>query len=350
MRTLSRLAFFCFLLVWTGIAVAQTPSPTVPPLIGLSVPEAAAQLNRAGFRLGEVGMVQWRSGAETLVNTVASQSIESGSAADAGTAVDVVVWRVDKAVLIYDDNDITLRNPGTATLPLRRVVFRSVDGNAPAEFEAVSWANRLRGGECMQLWSVERVGGKSVDGCASIEKWLSLTVPQAHFWTGANRATAFEILQDGVRRGTCAVDEQTCEFYLAPSETRGGVGEDIAEYVYLRYTPDWLQLYNRAANRWLTTQEILIGSVEVGDTAQYTTLMDVANPLLLAPGQCLTWGNQSGQQTASCDTVAEASVESPFWTMPFNVDSRVNGAPHACPAAEAGKTAVCLVPRLESPE
>jgi hypothetical protein len=346
MKTLSRIAFFCCLLLSIGRTHAQT---AVPALIGLSVPEAAAQLNRAGLRLGEVGWVDWSENTQTLPNTVESQSIAAGETVEPGAAVEITVWRAEKAVVIFDDNDITLINPNSVELSLRRVWFRSLDGEQLTEFDATEWANRLRPNECLQLWSVERVAGKEVEGCPGTTRWISRTVPGAHFWTGANGTTEFEVVQDRVQRGVCEIDAGRCEFYLAPSTTRGGISPDVSEYVYLRYTTDWLQLYNRAADRWLPAADLKIGSIDVGWVEQYTIRMEVASPVLLAPGQCLIWSNDSSAQGEACDVVAAATTEV-FWTAPFNVESAVNGMARACPAAEAGAVTVCLLPRLENPQ
>lgn len=333
------------------MAQTEEPTPLVPALTGLSVPEAAAQLNRAGFRLGDVGIEAWFEGMDGTTNTVASQSIDAGSDAAPGIVVDVAVWRSEKAVLIFDDNDITLQNTSAAPLSLRRVAFISLDGQGTTQFDAEDWnRNRLQPGECVQLWSVERIAGKEVDGCASVEKWLSITVPDAHFWTGINDTTAFQVVQDNIQRGTCIITEQQCEFYLALAADRGRIASDVAEYVYLRYTPDWLQLMNRTEDRWLPTTQLMIGGVKAGDTAQYSIVSEVANVMLLAPGQCLLWTRDSSITPEACDTVATASVDAPFWITDFNVSSEVNGLPRSCPPAEADKVAVCLLPRLQSPE
>jgi hypothetical protein len=281
---------------------------------------------------------------------VESQSVTAGTDVQPGQTVSLRVWRAEKAILIYDDNDITLRNPTDKTLTLRRVWFRSQDGSSVTQFNAEEWGNRLRGGDCVQLWSVVRVEGKEVEGCPRSTEWQARTIPAMHFWTGINGTTRFEVIQDGVLRGVCDVSTSPCEFYLAPSETRGGVAPDIAEYVFLRYTPQWLQLMNRTEDRWLPTGPLRIGGVRVGDADQYTPILKVTSPQLLAPEQCLTWTLDPNAVIDGCDEVARATVTEAFWIVPFDVRSEIDGTVRQCPAATEGAEAGCLVPRLQSPE
>lgn len=368
-NTVTPILLFCLIVMTIHAAVAQTDSggdggsggrtppesqSIVPNLTGLSVPEAAAQLNQAGLRLGESGFAAWTAESGGTINTISAQSIEAGGTAEPGAVVDVTVWRAHQAMLIYDDNDLTLRNTSSERLALRRVVFRSMDGSAPTLFDATAWGNRLGAGACVQLWSVARTSGKEVEGCLTLESWLSFTVPDAHFWTGANGTTRFEIVQDGIQRGVCEIATGSCEFYLAPSETRGGIAPDVAEYLTLRYTPAWLQLVNRAGDRWLPTADLEIAGVRVGDAAQFTPALEVAMIGLLAPRQCLIWQVGETMPTKDCDTIAVADVATAFWAtgQPFEAGSTVNsgGLMRPCPPAQADRAVVCVLPRLESVE
>lgn len=356
MQTLARFALFSLLFV-TILSVndAQTttpdPTPPVPDVAGLTVPEAAAKLNQAGLQLGLIEDVQGTAG---QANTIAAQVPSAGSAAEPGTAVDLTVRRSQMVKLIYDDNDLTLMNLSSEDLSLRRVYFRSVDGTASTSFVATDWdANRLRGNQCMQLWSIATRVTRAVEGCGSFQKWVYRTVGTAHFWTGANNTTRFEVTQDGVLRGICVIEDGECSLYIAPFAGRSGIAPDVAEYVTLLYTPDTLWITNRTANRWLPTGDLLIGGTQAGDTAIYSTVSDVATPQLLAPGQCLRWerpGAAGNSDADPCEVVGVARV-SGFWTQVFRVSSQVDGARRECPpVAEGSQTALCLLPRLAEPE
>lgn len=355
MQTLARFALFSLLFLTLSFAVqAQTttpePVPTVPDVTGLTVPEAAARLNAAGLRLGLISDLQGIAGQS---NTVEAQLPTAGSAAQPGDTVDLTVWRSGLVQLVYDDNDLTLMNLSDQDLSLRRVYFRSVDGTASPSFEATEWANRLRGEQCMQIWSIPTSDPKTVEGCDVFQQWVYRTVPGAHFWTGANDTTRFEVIQDGVARGVCVIDDGECSLYLAPFAGKSGIAPDIAEYVTLLYNADTLWITNRTANRWLPTGDLLVGGTQVGDLAIYDRVSEVANPQLLAPGQCLRWerpGTTADSEADPCAVVGVARL-SGFWTQTFNVMNQVDGAPRECPPVlQVDETVLCLLPRLAEPE
>ena len=97
-------------------ASAQDDPVTVPDLTGLNVPQAAAELNRAGLRLGvELGDA-WTESSPTPPNTIGDQSTPPRETLPFGTEVDVTVLTTATLTLLYDDNDITLINSTAAPL------------------------------------------------------------------------------------------------------------------------------------------------------------------------------------------------------------------------------------------
>ena len=168
---------------------AQGTEGVVPDLTGMNVPAAAAALNRLGLALGTETGVAWSEGAAGAPNTIIGQAVPAGQPVTPGAAVDITVARELNALLIYDDNDLTLVNRAGVDLDLTGLTFNSVDGSSPASFAASRWAGSLRSGQCVQMWSVGRNGPKGLDECAAIQNWLWTGVAGEHFWTGTNGAT-----------------------------------------------------------------------------------------------------------------------------------------------------------------
>lgn len=334
----------------TPAGTATPSNPPVPDLRGLSVPEAAARLNRVGLLVGATELLATANRAQA--NTIEGQSPPAGEVVVIGTPVDLTVWRADPVRLVYDDNDLTLISASDRRLPINGVIFRAVDGNRnrPAEFAAVEWAHDyLREQQCLQLWSVARNGAKEVPGCPIIQGWIYRTAARQHFWIGANGVTQFEVVQDGIRRGLCTVADGACEFYLVAGSEYSQRAQDVAEYLTLVYTADALWLVNRAVDRWLPTEPLRLAGTQPADPILYTETLPGITPALLAPGQCIRWqreGTPVDTVSVACEVIAAATVPTPavYWLADFAVQTSADGEARQCPAEFPGEATLCLLP------
>lgn len=339
--------FFC-------IVAAQ--DTTVPDLTGLSVPAAAALLNRSGLALGAENNIGWTADSGLPENRINGQSIPAGTAAQAGAAVDVSVLRSPNVILIYDDNDFTLVNQTGGELNLAGLTFSALDGNL-ASFAATRWSGSLRPGQCTQVWSIGRNGPKGLDECESIQNWLVTTNAGEHFWTGG--ATQFSVSQNGVQRVVCPVaNPGRCEFYVSSSATGG----DSTPFVYFAYTVDRLAVINTATDQWMGLAGFSVfnfnpalsvqgAGVPLGDPTLYNPILNpVASVGRLAPGQCVLFTNSSPERSEPpqpCDVIAMLNINPSviFWAAAFELDSQSDGQRRSCPAATPGRLTVCVMPR-----
>ncbi len=338
----------CLMVMMPLSAQSATPDPTpitLPDVIGLTVPAAAARLNAAGYRLGEITLADWTSAVNAPPNTIREQIPTAGTPLPLGEIVNLTVWRAEKAILIFDDNDFTLQNIATEALSLSRIQFTTPGG---ASFEAREWSSILRPNQCVQLWSVRTNAHKDVEGCQFIQNWLFRLDRNQHFWTGGN--TEFTVIQDNIVRGRCLIETRRCEVYLSLSE----IPTDSAEYLYFAYTNDAWVIINRAPDRFLPTPAIIVGGVPFARRS-ITAISPVADLNLLAPGQCIAFWREGGtrQLPIACDQVGETTVDAAgaFWNAPYEVSNRLDGQNRTCPGA-VGSTelTLCLVPRLENAE
>ncbi|MEZ4670780.1 MAG: PASTA domain-containing protein [Anaerolineae bacterium] len=336
----------------TQIAVAQDVV-TVPDLTNLSVPEAAAVLNRAGLALGAETGELWTAESGLGQNHIKSQSVPAGQAAARASAVDITVLRSPNVILLYDDNDLTLVNKTGASLDLSALFFNTLDG-APSSMAAARWGSALRDGQCTQVWSVGRNGPKGLDECSAIQNWLVTTNPGEHFWTGAGGTTRFAVSQNGIQRALCAVGNPgRCEFYLS-----SGSSGETTEYVYLAYKADQLAIINQSTDRWMMLNGYTIYNNNVPQNALPVTIADPTlyggniNPVArlnqLAPGQCILFTNAtpgSDVPPQPCDVIAQLGISPQliFWGASFDMNS-ITGGQHSCPAATAGRLTICVMP------
>ena len=351
--------WFIFLFLIAVLSLFITPlsaqSATVPDLTGLNIPQAAAALNAAGLSLGDEAAQLWDSLAPVEPDLIGGQSVPAGSAAEAGTVVDVTVLRAPNAAMIYDDNDITLVNLSGANISVNDVTFNTVDGNS-ASFPASLWTDILRANQCLQLWSVGRNGPKGLDECRLIQTWRVTTNPAEHFWTGSGGTTQFSLSKAGEQVVTCDVaNPGRCDFYL-PTGVRGG---ESTEYVYFAYTSDQLAIINTSDDRWMDLNGLSVinnfaqplgATVAVGNPSLFGNPSIVADIRRLAPGQCLLFTNSSPQSDAPpqpCDPIARLNIAPNliFWGAAFEVDSVTSERNHACPAGAADRLILCVMPR-----
>lgn len=324
--------------------IAQETTPTVPNITGLTVPDAAAVLHRAGLTLGAQQIVA----SDEPANMVTSQNPAPGEAVAPGTAVSVTVMRPVNMRLIYDENDFTLMNQSGQAFATGSLSFQAVDSGAA--FTARRWnrVSDLPNNECLQLWSVVRTDSKEVDGCRTVVHWISTSNTNEHFWI-AGQQTAFRVLFEGIERGVCpaasAGQVQDCPLYLPLDDNP----TDISEYMYFTYTDDQFVVINRSAGRWLPTGQIRIGDgLVLGNPANFQSAF-MGDAGFLAPGQCLVFTRDQAAETTleACDVVARATLpaDQVFWNFPFRMRGGVGRERQSCPAALPGERMICIVPR-----
>lgn len=346
-----RTTVIIFVLLIAICAASAQENVAVPDLTGLTVPEAAATLNRVGLMLGAQTGELWTAESGLEQNRIHVQAVAPGATAVVGSAVDVTVLRLPNIVLIYDDNDLTLVNQSSAEIDLTRLTFTAGDG---ASFNAGRWSAVLRANQCTQIWSVGRNGPKGMDECRLIQNWLVTTNPAEHFWTSGT--TQFAALLNGAEIATCAITNPgRCEFFV-PTSASGG---DATEYVYFAYTPDRLAIINTSTDRWMPIDRLVVrnnyvqpfgAAVNVGDPAIFGSPQTVANIGSLAPGQCLLFTNSSPDaQTPPqpCDVIARLDIGASviFWGAAFPVESVTDDRERSCPAATPDKLTLCVIPR-----
>lgn len=363
MRTLKR---WMVVLVWmVGLvmipASAQDGDPVVvPDLTGLNVPQAAAALNRVGLAVGRENPVAVTEG--VTPNLISGQSVAPGQTAPAGSAIGVDIPRNANVRLFYDDNDITMMNLRNQNIPLGEVIFEVVEGTQAASFEALAWADQLRGRRCAQLWSVSRGEPKDVQGCRSIQRWQTTNNPARHFWTTSSGARTFRVMQGETERALCqaatpsaANSPLSCEFYL-PSV---GGGNDVTAYIYFAYNDDKLAVFNNSADQWMPVNTTPIANA-LADPAPFGREFRlnralfgrpdiVANINRLAPGQCLLFINSAApdaEPPQACDVIATYTVEPSqrWWTANFEVLTTDNRR-RTCNAATPDKLTLCIMAR-----
>lgn len=336
-------------------------SVTVPNVVGLNVPRAAAELNRAGLRLGTQNAVAWDSMSGLSVNTVSIQAVAAGSPATPGSEIDVEVLRYPNIAISYDDNDLTAINLIADSINITGLTFSAIEGTT-ASFAASRWAGTLDAGDCGQIWSISRNAPKDVEGCASTH-WLTTNKPQEHFWTAGNGVVRFSILDNGIERVVCAGAPSSsqnqplrCEAYI----TGNDASSDVTPYIYYAYTPQSFAVINHSPDKWMPTGQTTImnynpaianpgAPVDVSDPKLYKDQTIVADLARLAPGQCLLLTSDSPTPVLpeSCDLIAHRELTSSvaFWLANFQIDSASDDEVRQCPAAVPDKTTICVMPR-----
>ncbi len=334
----------------------------VPDVTGLTIPEAAAILNEAGFRLGRQTASPQSDSQEQVPGTIISQSIPAGTDTDAGTSIEVTVLSNARVTLIYDDNDLTLINQAGAGIDLTGLVFVSSDGTH--RFVATEWRSTLENGDCTQIWSISRREPKQVEGCASIF-WLTTNNLDNHFWTQTGGVSQFTVTQNGQLLATCDAapsnsqdDPFSCEFYVINNNIRA----DNTEYIYFAYTRDRFTVINTSDTAWMPLSETPIynfnpqitnpgASLILGDPALFQNPDTVADITRLAPGQCvmLTLPPLTDAETPEdCWLIAQRDLDASvaFWLAPFELDSPQSLSGRAtCPAARENQLTQCIMPR-----
>ncbi len=349
-RKIMALLIASALLIIFNIAYAQDEETvTVPDIVGLNVPQAAAELNRAGLRLGAQTSFGWTADSGLAENSISDQGITAGENVPFGTSVSITVLRSDNALLIYDDNDITLVNQSGGVMSLGSIAFNSVGGTNTASFSAARWTGSLDIGDCAQLWSVSRNGPKDVPECTESTFWLTTNDTSQHFWTGTNGSTTFNVLQNGLERATCTISVPgTCSLYLDSTSAGQSTG-----YIYVAYTTESWVIYNNSETDWMdfrqmtvSTNPDAVGGAIGGADASDNPERVVAISSLLAPGQCILGILEGTDSTppVPCDPIYQFSTAQPWWTVDLYFDSTFDGERRNCPAADPESLTVCIIP------
>ena len=332
---------------------AQDDMATVPDLIGLNVPQAAAALNREGLALGVQSDVEWSEASGLPENTVSDQSVVPGVEAAPGTVVDITVLRAANVILIYDDNDLSFINHSGMTINLNTVVFRADNGPA---FNANQWRGNLEHGECGQIWSISRNEAKNLPECRSMY-WRTTNNTNQHFWTQVNGVNNFTVEVGGVIQATCdaapanSQDSPTsCQFFIA-----GGTVTDLTEYIYFAYSTEAFTIINQSDDRWMPTVDTNVynpvgAPFQLGNPAFFAESSPVADLTNLAPAQCLLFTVGAAEEATlpvDCDVIAQSGSHGSdaFWLVDFEIRSGTDLQRHNCPAATEGKVTLCIMPR-----
>lgn len=352
-----RILLLSLLLPIWSVSILTAQEVQVPDLTGLTIPEAAAQLNTVGLGLGAQSSEAWDASLGIPENTIGNQSVEAGSSIAAGTTVDVTRYDSPNAYFIYDENDVTFVNLTGTVVNMREILF--VSGDETKTVEATEWGIAFaEASDCFQLWSIPAREAKFWEDCNQPTYWRSTTNPDFHFWTQVAGVTEFVMLQDGIERARCEAapagsEPIRCDFFMTTAAT-----SDIANYLYMAYTTDSFVVLNNTADRWMDTnmtpfyvttddedEEI---TVTVGEAA-FTETNPVADVTRLAPGQCLhlTAENAAAPLAEDCFVIGQQNlaVADAFWQSGFELDNDLIGARAICPPATEGRVTICIMPR-----
>lgn len=350
-----------FILMSQLLVVAQD-TVSVPDVTGLTVPEAAAMLNAVGLGLGSQDVIDVADSNGVEVGHIASQSLAANSDAPLGSDVDIAVIRSRNAILIYDDNDLTVVNTTNNIADVSTLRFVAIEGDNPASFAASRWASSVRDHRCLQIWSIVRNNAKSLPECDNIQHWLTTNTTSEHFWTEANGVVTFSVVESGIERAQCPaapINSQDaplrCEFYLSGA----GSADNITPYIYFVYTPTAIVIFNPTPNLWMPTDRTTIFnfnpsisnpgvSLVMGDPVLFQNPDIVANLTRLAPQQCIaltTLDNADIPQ--ACQVIAQRTLDATvaFWLAEFEIDSATDTQRYSCPAAIDTRATICIVPQ-----
>lgn len=337
------------------VSTGEIQPGLVPDLTGLGVPQAAALLNQSGLLLGAQTNTVWTALSPAAPNTIGAQSVPAGQQVNVGTPVDITLLQVTNAMLVWDENDITLVNNTGLPLDLTTIRFSSLDGSTAASYPASQWADDMRANRCAQLWSEFRSTPKAIDECGLIQYNRSTTNPAEHFWTGINGITQFEVVQNSEQRAVCVIAERRCDFYLE------GVGGGTANtpYLYIAYTPDRLIIKNTSADQWMPLAGTILynklvsaegAPIAIGDSSLYSGQPIIGTVERLAPGQCLFFTNGAPTREKppeACDVLIRVDLNpnTAFWNASFDVLSVTDEQRRACPAPKPENLTLCILPR-----
>jgi len=357
-RCFTQWAAVVVLLCFGTLSISGQGEPvTVPNLSGLNAAQAAAQLNKAGLAFGREIVVPIAEG--MTPDVISGQSVAAGEPAVPGAVVDVEIPRSANIRLVYDDNDLTVINLGAVNIDIKDVVFETTEGNA-ANFNAARWADELRAKQCVQVWSVNRNGPKSLPECTYIQNWRTARNAARHFWTAVSGAQSFKVIQSEIERAFCQAappnsqdQPVSCELYL-PAST----ADEVTQYIYIAYQADRLVVMNNSDAQWMPPNDTRIANglanpEPVGkqfrlNAALFGRPETVAQINRLAPNQCLLFVSSEADTGGLMDCDVIATMELPptqlWWTANFEILGS-DGKHRTCNAATPDKLTLCIMPR-----
>ncbi|MGJ3237160.1 MAG: PASTA domain-containing protein [Anaerolineae bacterium] len=360
-RKMMNLLLITLMSLFSVSLISAQEENTVPDVTGLTIPEAAAVLNAAGYGLGSQ-TASPQAGEGLVPGTVVDQSVPGGMTSEPGTRIDLTILSNARVTLIYDGNDLTMINQAGSVIDLNGLVFGSSDGSK--RYLATNWRGTLDNGDCTQVWSIARRAAKDVEGCASTF-WLTTNNPDNHFWTQAAGVDSFVVTQNNQQLATCdaapANSENaplTCEFFVITNT----LSADNTEYIYFAYTRDQFAVINTSETAWMPLTETPIynfnpqisipgATVILGDQGLFRNPETVADVTRLAPGQCvmLTLAPLTDAPALEgCDLIAQRELDPSvaFWLAPFELNSPLSLEGRAtCPAASETRLTRCIMPR-----
>ena len=350
-----RTLILAFLVIRMGlpyIISAQGEKVIVPDLTGLSVPQAAAQLNRIGLNLGFENPVPWMEASGLPQNKINGQSVSAGQQIPKLSAIDVIVSRITNIILLYDYDGLTLVNKTGLNLDLTDLKLNS--------FAATTWqVSQIADGQCAQIWAISKRAPENISDCTNIQTWLFSTNEGLHFWRSTPESAHFTFSKGGVEYGVCnaavrATQPMRCDIYL-PENAQ----DDLTDYIFFAYTAEQLTIRNNSADAWMPVGDVIIinnltavkgFTFLPGDANSYAIRAPVGRVDKLAPNQCIWFTNRDPALIAppqTCDVIAKLDVDPTliFWASDFGVDGALDTKPHLCPKATVGKLTICVMPR-----
>lgn len=329
------------LLLIPVIAQDPTPEPNLSEVIGLSVPQAEATLNRLGYRLNAVLISDFSSA--NPVNTVIDYTITEGNQVTLTIAREAniqLVWDISEYLAnasflgnLDGDELFTIVNLSENDIALQNIQI--------ADFEAGAWGNTLRARQCAQIWTFPEDNAYSLPDCQTVQGGiLNLTNEIQQFWRNQDN---FDILQNGIHRATCQQSEGLCTFWLSPTE----IAEDIAPYIYLIYDETQWIAYNNS-EQWMDLSQMMINNLPTMSDVRNWDIVNNADLERLAPNQCVRFTQDIAQDSLiDCDEVAVQAVTADrvFWISPFILADSLNGNnTYQCPPS-LGERTICLLGR-----
>lgn len=340
-QILLTLCLLCLSIVPT-IAQDTPEPPDISDVIGLSVPQAEAFLNRLEYRLNPVLINDFSS--DATLNTIIGYEITEDNQVSLSVARETnmrLVWDIsaylEGAAFLGDldgDELFTVVNLSDEDIPLRNIQI--------ADFNAVTWGTSLRAGQCVQAWTFNEINGYRLPDCESVQGGiLNLVDRSQQFWRNED---SFDVFQNGIHRATCQQSDGTCTLWVSPTV----IAEEIAPYIYFIYdTEQWI-VYNNSATQWIDLSQVSINDQQVLADARNWDSIRIADLERLAPNQCLRFTQNAELETLTdCDEIAvqEVAVEGVFWIDSFTVNDSLNvRQARQCPAS-LGERTICLLGR-----
>ncbi|MGJ3239211.1 MAG: hypothetical protein ACFE0Q_10940 [Anaerolineae bacterium] len=327
-----------------SITHAQDAPPTVPDVIGQTVPRAEATLNAEGYRLNPLIRIV------TATEGLTPDTVQAVSTPDAENRVQVTVARVPNVELIWDNSDsfaetnflanrdpndlFTLVNLSDEILSLRNVQIGNLSASA--------WGTELRALNCVQIWTFNESNGFTLPECGSIQGGgiLNRLNRADQFWLEPQ----FDVYQNGIHRGRCERDAGRCSVWLSPAP----IAQDLTPYLYLIYDTNEFIIFNNSDAQWMDFASVTLPDVPPLSDASFWDGARIPDLQRLAPGQCVRLAlAPDADELITCDAIATVSIVALdiFWRERFTINDMLNGErQHECPPALSGRT-LCLFER-----